>query len=381
MSVVFSNIISFRQFPTIDNFPAVGSRYVNYISQNNNNSYRWDIASQTYIQIGGGASFPGITVPGVVFVSSAGNNATATRNRLDLPAQDIATAKTLAISGDTIVILSDLTNQVILNDDVKNLTYNFFHSVSISFVDDIVNITTPVNLEVYGANCIFTGVDVIVNNELSNVVFQFDTLNHSGIVQLTAGTTNIKGRLAVKNNTGIPFVFGYSLNQKIIEIQNWNSSSPSISYFTDASNTILQNSKLNFAGQIRANQLNIVSIANNFLIDNCEIICSFFEIGLNNTNSFRGSATFNKTKIVSTSPTKTTIQCAHNFATGNPTLVFNQDCILIPNVAVNFCLSNPATNPITVKLQGTLVAQKPINVTNINLTISGGAVLDSPNIQ
>lgn len=323
---------------------------------------------------GGGSN---VIVPNTVFVSSAGNNATAIRNRFDKPCADIATAKTLASSGDRIQVLSDLTNQTILNDSAKNLSYEFFGACSISFVDDIVNITTAVSLKVYGGNSVFTGNDIVLNNNLGTLIFEFDTWNQSGVLSLLDGSANIKGRYANKTNTGNTFIFGYSDNENIIEIENWVSTSTSISYFTSAVNTTLQNSKLTFSGLIRANIDS--GVANNVIINNCTIICSYFEFGNNSTNSYSGVVVMIGGKLTSTSATKGSFEVKHTVSAAAAKLVLQGSPTIISTYT--YSINNPTAFGLTVLLEGYTASNKIYNAVGLTLPIVGSVYLADANIQ
>jgi hypothetical protein len=326
--------------------------------------------------VGGGGSGSSVIVPNTVFVSNLGNNATAIRNRFDKPCQDIATAKTLAQNNDNIVILSDLTNQAVMNDNSKNLHYSVFGKRIISFLGEVFNIATGVTLTIYAPEATFNFTSANISSQSGILDWEFHTINYTNQLNTVNATVKIKGKNASKTGAGFPFIFGKTNNKQEYEIANFNSTGNAISYVTDGGNVTIKNTNFNLLGLLRFNN-SPAPILNDILFENSKIIADYLELGTSAFDSFLGQVYFDATQIQSNSVSKNAIEVNH--LTGTTNLVFNNDSLI--QSAFTYAINNPTGSILNLYLQDILKGNKPLDPTGFNFPISGGAYLESPNLK
>jgi hypothetical protein len=322
---------------------------------------------------GGGGGLTQIDIGNTVFVDAVnGNNATALRGRLDKPAADIATAKSLAVSGDNIVIWNDLTSQTFLNDSAKNLNY-YIYARNLSFSGSIIAITTSVTCNVFAENTIFNGLAVTADNVDARINFVFDTLNLTGTVQLQRGIFNITGNKISKTNSGNTFTLGYSSGTINFEVKEWISTSASQNYITCPANVFFKNCNIDILGEVELNNSGGAGGTINF--ENSIVKFNYIKIGLGGF-TFTGALKFISSFIKNTNATKSAIEA---LSISGASLIFSGSS-KIQSVGT-YSISNPTGVNLNMKLIGRIDTNKDLLTTNITQAFTGGLFNVDTNLE
>lgn len=312
-----------------------------------------------------------INIGNTVFVDAVeGDDDSALRGRLDKPCLTVDKAKTLAVSGDNIIIWNDMTSiATTLNDSAKNLNY-FIFARNLTFTGNIISDGVGVQTTVNAPNTKFTGANIHCTHANSLLRFYFDELNHTGFVYLESGNFILKGNRASKTNSGICFVFGYQASKCEIEVTEWfSTSSGSTAYFTNAGNVKLKNTKFETAGFFRINNSAIKTQDNNGIIENCTITCTNLELGINSTDYFKGKITIKNSKITTTSAVQPAIWNRHIITSGG--IDFEGANIIVSAHATYFIGGVGSGLDVDIRNKGIIYTDEDFEDGTVNFLVSG----------
>lgn len=312
---------------------------------------------------GGGGGITSINIGTTVFVDAInGNNSTALRGRLDLPAADIATAKSLAVSGDTIWVWTDLTNQDTLNQNGKALYYviwaksiDFSANITDSLGFNICNIYAPYCFLSTSAGDFYVNGDSTIEANIISVTgdiyFNYQNLS------VKANQISASGNIYFNSGGGAlnpPNIFDVRYIRGSLEFID------SVSVFV---NTI-------FNGASTSNVIlfNSDNANTNIIFDDCNINVDVFNF--DNTGLIDVSITFKNCKLNSYNATSEMFNFLEDIGALDCVLRFEGNNILVQagsaTELINFTVS-PVTNDLQLQVVGRIDSNKTITLPNTNI--------------